>query len=32
VRSEHRKNGKRFPVFVASHQRFVVGGVAVQVS
>ncbi|HXL29433.1 MAG TPA: hypothetical protein VN968_09120, partial [Bradyrhizobium sp.] len=32
VRSEHRKNGKRFPVFLASHQRFVVGGVAVQMS
>src|ERR1700730_2575895 len=30
VRSENRKNGKRFPVFVASHQRFVAGGVAVQ--
>src|SRR5258706_14957293 len=28
VRSEHRKNGKRFPVFLASHQRFVAGGVA----
>src|SRR5450755_3338765 len=26
VPSEHRKNGKRFPVFLASHQRFVAAG------
>src|ERR1700730_7009214 len=30
VRSEHRKNARRFPVLLASHQRFVGGGVAVQ--
>src|ERR1700682_5410703 len=30
VRSEHRKNARRFPVLLASHQRFVAGGVAAQ--